>query len=315
MSVILITGGSGFLGRALAKKLKSNNHIILGSRNNALNNQANIETGCETFPLDVSNYHSIKDCINKYNPEIVIHAAATKFVDLSEKLPLECIDINVQGSSNVARACIESNVKVVIGISTDKTAPPVGNIYGLSKAIMERLFLSLNETNKTKFSCVRFGNIAWSTNSVFPIWKEMMNKNNIIYSTGPHMRRFFFTIDDATKLVITSIENIDKTNGKILTLKMKSAQISKILDLWCEKYNTKWEKIDERPGDKIDEFLIGENELKNTFQIKFSNKEYYMIDFKNIYKNNFPSPISTENSEKLNDGEILKLIDFKNEIK
>tara|TARA_B100000029_G_scaffold514888_1_gene619489 strand:+ start:2833 stop:3780 length:948 start_codon:yes stop_codon:yes gene_type:complete len=315
MSVILITGGSGFLGRALAKKLKSNNDVILGSRNNTLNSYASIETGCKTFPLDVSNYHSIKDCINKYNPEIIIHAAATKFVDLSENLPLECIDINVQGSANLARACIESKVKTVIGISTDKTAPPIGNIYGLSKALMERLFILLDGTNNTKFSCVRFGNIAWSTNSVFPIWKKMMEKNNIIHSTGPHMRRFFFTIDDATNLVITAMKKINKTKGKILTLKMKSAQISKILDIWCEKYNTKWKKIKERPGDKIDEFLIGENELKNTYQIKFSNKEYYIIDYKKNYKNNFSSPISTENAEKLNKSEILKLINFDNEIK
>ena len=311
MSTILITGGSGFLGLALAKKLKLDNKIILGSRNNSLNNIANVETGCEIFPLDVSNYQSIKDCINKYHPEIIIHAAATKFVDLSENLPLECIDTNVLGSSNIARACIDSDVKIVIGISTDKTAPPIGNIYGLSKAIMERLFCSLSNTNKTKFCCVRFGNIAWSTNSVFPIWKKMMKKNNIIHSTGPHMRRFFFTINEATDLVITALNNIDKINGKVLTLKMKSAQISEILDIWCKKYNTSWKQIEERPGDKIDEFLIGENEIKNTFEIKISNKDHYIIDFKNIYENNISS-ISTNNSEKLNEKEILDLISDNN---
>tara|TARA_Y100001960_G_C14173980_1_gene586836 strand:+ start:54 stop:479 length:426 start_codon:yes stop_codon:yes gene_type:complete len=139
----------------------------------------------------------------------------------------------------------------------------------------------------------------------------MMKKNNIIHSTGPHMRRFFFTINEATDLVITALNNIDKINGKVLTLKMKSAQISEILDIWCKKYNTSWKQIEERPGDKIDEFLIGENEIKNTFEIKISNKDHYIIDFKNIYENNISS-ISTNNSEKLNEKEILDLISDNN---
>ena len=82
--------------------------------------------------------------------------------------------MNILGSTNIARASIEKGVHTVIGISTDKAAPPVPNIYGSSKAIMERMFCSLDYSNDTNFSCVRFGNIAWSTGSVFPIWKKMM---------------------------------------------------------------------------------------------------------------------------------------------
>jgi len=308
MSEVLITGGNGFLGKGLAKKLMKNHRVILGSRNNVLNKIASEETGCESTPLDVTNFQSIKDALCRYKPNIVIHAAATKFVGLSEKFPLECTDINVQGSMNLARACIESNVKTVIGISTDKTAPPIENIYGLSKALMERIFISLNDINKTKFACVRFGNIAWSTGSVFPIWKKMMTTNNLIESTGPNMRRFFFNINDASNLVITSLENIDSVCGKILTTKMKSAKISDILNIWCKHYKTKWIQINERQGDSIDEFLIGENEIKNTSEIILKNKEYFLIDFNKKMENNLKEPLSSFNSEKLNNKEIISLI-------
>lgn len=313
MKTILITGGNGFLGRSLAKTLSGDFKVILGSRNNALNNIATNETGCESTPLDVTNYQSIKDALNLYKPEIIIHAAATKFVDLSEKFPLECSDVNVQGSMNIARASVDSEVKTVIGISTDKAAPPVANIYGLSKAIMERAFLSLNGINNTKFTCVRFGNIAWSTGSVFPIWKQMTDENNLINSSGPKMRRFFFNIDQAVDLVITSLENINIVNGKILSLKMKSAQISDILDLWCDYYKTKWKKVDKRLGDKDDEFIIGENEIKNTYEILISDKKYYLINFNKITKKLLKEPISSKNAEKLSDKEIIDLITYNNE--
>ena len=131
---ILITGGAGFLGKNLALKLGKNYKVVLGSRNNFFAQQASIETNCEITPLDVVNIESVRDSINKYKPEIVIHAAATKYVDLAEKNPNECIDINILGSQNVARVSIENNVKIVIGISTDKASPPFNNIYGLSKS-------------------------------------------------------------------------------------------------------------------------------------------------------------------------------------
>ena len=220
MKKILITGGSGFLGKELAMKLKSSNEVILGSRNNGLNRLAAEITGCETIPLDITSLESVKDAVSRYKPEIIIHAAATKYVDLSEKQPFECIDVNILGSENVARVSIDSGVKTVIGISTDKTAAPVGNIYGHTKAIMERLFSGLDGVGGTNFSCVRFGNIAWSTGSVFPIWKRMMESNNLIETTGPNMRRFFFSVSEASDLVIRCLNNQNELKGKILSQKI-----------------------------------------------------------------------------------------------
>lgn len=108
---ILITGASGYLGRELIKHFKKKYVVCGGSRNNKNNFLASNETGAEYIPLDVSSYDSVIDAINYFKPSIIIHAAATKFVDLSEKFPLECIEVNVEGSKNIARAAIEKILK------------------------------------------------------------------------------------------------------------------------------------------------------------------------------------------------------------
>ena len=146
-NTVLITGGTGFLGKRLAIALRETHHVILGARNNKLNQAAAAFTGCEVVPLDVARPESIRDALVAAKPHTIIHAAATKFVDLAEKQPLECIDVNVTGSVNLARAALDYGVASVIGISTDKAAPPVRNTYGLSKALMERAFCSLDRRN------------------------------------------------------------------------------------------------------------------------------------------------------------------------
>lgn len=308
MNRVLITGGTGFLGQDLAIKLKNNNTILLGGRNNGINRKAESFTGCESIPLSIESIESVRDVIRSFKPDIVIHAAATKFVDLSEKHPFECIDINIKGSQNVARVSIENNVKFVLGISTDKTAPPIGNIYGLSKSIMERMFCSLNSIANTKFSCVRFGNIAWSTGSIFPIWKQMTLKQKCIKSTGPKMRRFFFTVDEASALVIRALDNVNIIAGSVLTQKLKSTQIDQILDIWCQKFGVKWKTIERRLGDKDDEYLIGDLELKNTKKINLNNIEHYLITFNKYYENHIKESLSSLNAERLSGDEILNLI-------
>src|SRR5262249_10626782 len=152
---------------------------------------------CTVLPLDVSNIESVRDVLAETSPDVVVHAAATKYVDLSERQPMECLDVNVIGSQNVARVCIEKKVQTVIGMSTDKSAPPVGNTYGLTKALMERMLCAMNGKTETNFACVRHGNIAWSTGSVFPIWKRMHDTAGVIQSTGPDMTRYFSTVEEA----------------------------------------------------------------------------------------------------------------------
>lgn len=308
---LLITGGNGFLGRNLANKLKDKYDVYLGARNNKNNFTAQKLTGCKVLPLDVSNIESVRDVITDIKPQIIIHAAATKFVDLSEKYPMETIDINVTGSQNVARVAIEKGVDFVLGISTDKACPPVRNIYGLSKATMERMFCLMNEKSHTKFACVRYGNVAWSTGSVLTIWKDMMEKNGVIRSTGPEMRRFFFTVDHAVELVKTALDNIDLVKGKVLSREMKSAQMQDILDVWTKHLGGKWEKMEGRPGERNDEFLVGDTELPYSKELIINNIKHYLISPNEKSDAPISDIINSANCEKLSEDEILEILKSK----
>lgn len=305
---VLVTGGTGFLGRSLGQSLKDEYDVVLTGRNNKQNMYAQQVTGCNVLPLDVTNIESVRDCFVETKPQIVIHAAATKFVDLAEKQPMECVDVNVLGSQNVARVCLEKNVETVIGISTDKAAPPVRNTYGLSKAMMERVFCAMNGKSETKFACVRYGNVAWSTGSVLPIWKRMHDETGVIKSTGPEMRRFFFTVDEAVKLVRTAMDNIETIAGKVLSRRMKSAQISDLLTTWTKNKGGSWERMEGRPGERDDEFLIGDIELPFTHEVEYDGITHYIIAFNEKAATPLAVGLSSANTERLSESEMLALI-------
>lgn len=305
---LLITGGAGFLGKRLALQLKDRYRVILTGRNNKQNMIAKQFTGCDIAPMDIANIESVRDAFREFKPQVVIHAAATKFVDLAEKFPMECVDVNVTGSQNVVRVAIENCVGIVIGISTDKAAPPVRNTYGLSKALMERVFCSMDGKSKTKFACVRYGNVAWSTGSVFPIWKKMHQENGIIGTTGPEMRRFFFTVDEAVNLVMAALNYIDEVRGKVLSRKMKAAEVEDILKVWIKAKGGKYEKIEGRPGERNDEFLIGDLELAYTEERVYDGITHYLISFNDKVKSPLAIGLSSANTEKLSDEEILNII-------
>lgn len=305
---ILITGGTGFLGKRLALALKARYNVVLGGRDNKRNMNAFLFTGCQVMPLDVSNIESVRDAVVSVKPHIIIHAAATKFVDLAEKEPMECIDVNITGSQNVARVSVDKGVETVIGISTDKASPPVRNTYGLSKALMERLFCSMNGKTGTKFVCVRYGNVAWSTGSVLPIWKRMHEETGVIGTTGPEMRRFFFTVDEAVNLVVTALENVGNLAGKVLSRKMKSAQISEVLRVWISNKGGRWEKIEGRPGEREDEYLIGDLELPYTSEVIYDGIPHYVISFNQKAAKPIKSGLSSANAERLADKEILDIL-------
>ena len=309
MKKILITGGTGFLGRELGLQLKKSYTVFLAGRNNTQNMWAQRYTGCNVLPLDVSHIESVRDVVNETKPDIIIHAAATKFVDISESYPLEAVDINVTGSQNVARVAIDKGINTVIGISTDKAAPPVRNTYALTKALMERMFCTLNEKSSTRFACIRFGNIAWSSGSVFPIWKKMMDETGVIGTTGPEMRRYFIMVSEAADIVITCLDNIEEFKGHVLTKNMKAAQVEDILKVWVKHKGGKYEKIEGRPGERIDEYLVGESEIEYTREIKLSNGLYYLTSMNTKAKNPVKGNLSTLTAERLSEKELLSIIE------
>ncbi|CAN5523190.1 UDP-N-acetylglucosamine 4,6-dehydratase (inverting) [soil metagenome] len=305
---LLVTGGTGFLGRELALALKNEYQIVLGARNNKQNAKAKTHTGWEVVPLDVANLGSVKDVMVEFKPSIVVHAAATKFVDLSERFPMECIDVNVVGSQNVARAALDLGVETVIGVSTDKASPPVRNTYGLTKALMERLFCSMNGKTDTQFTCVRYGNVAWSTGSVLPLWKKMHDDTKVIGTTGPEMRRFFFTVKEAVELVKAALVSISTVKGKVLSREMKSAQIMNVLDVWIEKFGGRYEKIEGRPGERLDEYLIGEQELPYTSELTINGVRHFLLSFNEKVSDPVKVALSSENASRLTKQEITDLI-------
>lgn len=307
---VLITGGTGFLGRRLGIAMKDSYRVVLTGRNNKHNMDAQQFTGCTTLPMDVTNIESIRDVFAEIRPDIVVHAAATKYVDLSELHPMECLDVNVLGSQNIARVCVEKEVSTVIGMSTDKTAPPVANTYGLTKALMERLFCAMNaKTETTRFACVRHGNIAWSTGSVFPIWKRMQETAaGVIGSTGPNMTRYFSTVSEAVALVKTAVDNAERFQGKVLLREMKAARIRDILELWVKHKGGSWHQIDGRPGERQHEYMIGESELPYTSETEVSGVRHYVISFNEPVDHPLPGPLCSADAPRLSNDEILDII-------
>ena len=305
---VLVTGGTGFLGRRLALALKETHDVVLGARDQKRNLRAQEFTGCPVVPLDVAHIESVRDAIVEFRPSVVIHAAATKFVDLAERQPMECIDINVIGSQNVIRAAIDKGVETVIGISTDKASPPTRNTYGLSKALMERAFCAMNGRAGTKTLCVRYGNVAWSTGSVLPIWKRMQEETGVIGTTGPEMRRFFFTVQEAVQLVCTAMDRTHEFQGTVLSQKMKSAQISDVLRVWVEHRGGRWERIQDRPGERDDEFLVGEIEAPYTREVEIHGIPHYVVSFNEKPSEPVLFGLSSGNTDRLSDLEIRDIV-------
>lgn len=308
-ATLLVTGGTGFLGRRIGATLKDRFRVVLVGRNNEHNMKAQTVTGCETLPMDVANIESVRDIFSEVRPDVVVHAAATKYVDLSERQPMECLDVNVLGSQNIARVSVERGVQVVVGMSTDKASPPVGNTYGLTKALMERVFCAMNGKAETRFMCVRHGNIAWSTGSVFPIWKRMQETAaGVIGSTGPDMTRYFSTVAEAVALVEAAVDNAEQFQGKVLEREMKAARIRDILELWVRHKGGSWHQIEGRPGERQHEYMIGEPELPYTSETEVAGSRHYVISFNEPARRPLPRSLCSADAPRLSEEEILDMI-------
>ena len=216
--------------------------------------------------------------------------------------------MNVVGSQNVARVAQERGTEVVLGISTDKASPPIRNTYGLSKALMERMYCGLDRKGDTKFACVRYGNVAWSTGSVLPVWKKMHDEAGVIGSTGPDMRRFFFTVDEAVALVIAALRNIDLVRGKVLARHMRAALIRDLLNVWVQDRGGRWEQINGRPGEREDEFLVGDLELPYTDELQLGGIPHYLISFNEKVASPMTEGLSSANTTRLDEAEMRALI-------
>lgn len=195
------------------------------------------------------------------NVDVCIHSAALKHIDIAEHNPLETININVNGTINVIKACAANEVRKVIALSSDKACQPI-NLYGCSKLCLEKIVLGGKKYyhNSTQFSVVRYGNILSSRGSLI----DLISKDQVSYITEPEMTRFWLTIEEGVNLVKTAIEK--GSGSDIFIPKLKMLSIGKVFEYLCP--NRKFETLGFRTGEKKHEMMVSEHELNNTFDVK-----------------------------------------------
>ncbi len=265
---ILITGGTGSFGNAMAGYLSKNYNpkkIIILSRDELKQSVMAKKFPYNNFRFFIGDVRNL-DRLNMAmrNVDIVIHAAAMKQVEISEYNPLECIKTNIIGAENIINAAINNNVKKVIALSSDKAVSPL-NLYGASKLAAEKLFIAANNiaSGKTIFSIVRYGNVSGSRGSVIPIYQQLIKeKKDFLPLTDDEMTRFFILLKDGVNFVLNSIARMH--GGEIFVPKLKSFYIKDLIKALSKKKKL----IGIRPGEKIDEIMFSKDESRTTIEFK-----------------------------------------------
>ena len=277
---ILITGGTGSLGRALTKKLLAEkvNQITIFSRNE--NKQVTMQSEFNDNRLkfligDIRDLSRLQTALEGI--DIVFHAAALKHVPIVEHNPLEAINTNVIGSRNVLEASISENVDVVVGVGTDKAVSPL-NTYGVTKLLMEKLFTTASnyldiDKHKTKFISLRYGNVLGSSGSVIPKFIQQIKSKQKITITDPEMTRFSITMDEALDFILDSA--MSGKGSEVFIPKLRAYKIDDVKTALQELIsNTGDERIPVRQGDKFHETLINPDEMRTTLE---SESKYIIL--------------------------------------
>jgi UDP-N-acetylglucosamine 4,6-dehydratase/5-epimerase len=278
---ILITGGTGSLGMALTKKLLSEktSKIRIFSRDEW--KQTNMKSQFPDKRLrfligDIRDESRLNRAME--NVDIVFHTAALKQVPMAEYNPFEFIKTNVNGTQNLINTCLDNDVELAVGIGTDKAVSP-SNTYGASKLLMERLFIGANfykGDHKTKFICVRYGNVLGSRGSILPIFVENIINKKKIPITDPTMTRFNITINEAVNLVLRAVKF--GKGGEIFVPKLKAFTVEDMKNAIIDLVDVKAKdiKIPVRAGEKYHESMISKHELMNTYE---SDKDYIVYNY------------------------------------
>lgn len=271
---ILITGGTGSFGNVfLTKVLKLKpKKVIIFSRDEMkqweMKNKFNNYENLRFFVGDIRDKERLARAIDQV--DIVIHAAALKIVPTAEYNPMESVKTNIVGAMNLIDVCLDKEVKKVISLSTDKACNPI-NLYGATKLAADKLFIAGNyySKNKTVFSIVRYGNVIGSRGSMVPFFIQQKKKNMKFTLTDKNMTRFITNLDQASDIVL----KCEKTmiGGEIFVNKNPSIKIIDFLKVLDPK--RKIEIIGLRPGEKINETLITNDEARFTYDFG----KYYKI--------------------------------------
>jgi UDP-N-acetylglucosamine 4,6-dehydratase len=283
-STVLVTGATGSFGKAFIKKILSTTNVkkvIAFSRDELkqfeFQNEV-IDSRLQFFLGDVRDYQRLLQIMR--GVDFVIHAAAMKQIPASEINPIEAIKTNIIGAENIVSASIQSGVKKIIALSTDKAANPA-NLYGATKLCSDKLMISGNTSpgnTATKFSVVRYGNVLGSRGSVIPFFKEK-RKTGVIPITDIEMTRFWITIEDGVDFVLKSIESMQ--GGEIFVPKIPSFKVSDVAKVVAP--DAKTEIIGIRPGEKLHEVMITEDDSFYTLEFD----DYYAILSPELMKSDY----------------------------
>lgn len=274
--LFLVTGGSGFLGKPLVKRLlESGARVrILARDEGKLIETKSLYPSVEILTGDVSDEFEVKQAMVGVNG--VFHLAASKHIGIAEKQVRECIKSNTIGSMNIlAESLNNPQLEFIIGISTDKTAQ-VSGVYGASKFLMERLFRQYEQLNPScDYRIVRYGNVLYSTGSVLCKWKDLIQSGKPITITDPKATRFFWTVDQAIDLIYSCLSNAKDASPYVPS--MKGMSMENLLTAMIQKYAPSdapippWNVIGLQPGENLHEKIL-ENGLNS------SEVEQYTID-------------------------------------
>lgn len=313
---ILITGGTGSFGHQIVSQLLKfqPNKIVIFSRDEKkqydMENEFKENPGLTQFIIgDVRDYDSISSATKGI--DIIYHAAALKQVPINENNPFEAVRTNVIGADNVRRAAIENEVDVVVAVSTDKAVKPV-NVMGMTKAIQERIILNpRNGIYKTRFVCVRYGNVLGSRGSVVPLFQRKILEGLPLPITHTEMTRFLLTLKQAVQLVFKA--TLVGESGDLFVRKMPAARVTDLGRMLAygitRRIDYPQEIIGIRPGEKIHEVLVSEEEMLRAVELD----EYYLIRSQ-VQKTGGPQKqenlheYTSYNTHRLSDEELLSLL-------
>lgn len=275
---ILITGGTGSFGKKFVETILRDypevKKLVIYSRDELKQFEMSQEFNESQYPAmryfigDVRDEARFRRACEGI--DIIIHAAALKQVPAAEYNPMECIKTNVMGAQNVISAALDSGVKKVVALSTDKAAAPI-NLYGATKLCSDKLFVAANNMKGPRditFSVVRYGNVIGSRGSVIPFFMQK-RAEGVLPITHPEMTRFNISLEDGVKLVMYALEN--SWGGEIFVPKIPSYRITDVAEAVAPE--CMHEVVGIRPGEKLHEEMITETDSLNTIELN----NYYVI--------------------------------------
>lgn len=273
---IFISGATGSWGQTLTRLLLQNynpQQIICFSRGElqqVLMQRRFQDPRLKFVVGDVRDYDSVKFAMR--DVDYVFHLAALKHVPICEDHPQEAIKTNITGTSNIVNAAIENRVIKVIDVSTDKAVEPV-NLYGMTKAVGEKLILQANDLGSTRFVCVRGGNVMGSNGSVIPYFVEQIRGGGPVTVTDRRMTRFFLTLEQAIGLLFRAAET--SIGGEIFVMNMPACGIWDLVTVLQQHHGSApIVEIGAKPGEKTHEMLIAKQEAELSFCF---DKNYFVI--------------------------------------